>query len=88
MSKGPQTFQSQVLLEAILDLDPWEGGSEKGQPSRSSPRLAWMGGVREVSCQSRCAGDRLFPIILKTVAGVPRLLRMCAHLSAPRAGYR
>lgn len=26
MSKGPQTFQSQVLLEVILDLDPREGG--------------------------------------------------------------
>lgn len=26
MPKGPQTFQSQVLLEVILDLDPRDGG--------------------------------------------------------------
>lgn len=84
MSQGPQTFQSQVLLEVIFDLDPREGGSENGQPKPFQPaELAWMDGVRDVSCQSRCAGDRLFPIILEALAGVPRL-RMCPHLSLSR----
>lgn len=43
MSKGPQTFQSQVLPEVILDLDPREGeGLRTATPSRSSPQLAWI----------------------------------------------
>lgn len=52
-------------------------------PSRASPQLAWMDGVREVSPASQDAQVIVwFPIILKTVAGVPRL-RMCPHPSAP-----
>lgn len=80
MSKGPQTFQSQALPGVILDLDPREGvGSENGKPKPFQPGACMDVCVRGVSRQSRCAGDRLFPIILETVAGVPTLA--CARTS-------
>lgn len=54
MPKGPQTFQSQVLLEAILDLDPREGGgSENGQPKPFQPAAlhGWVVFVRSPASQ-------------------------------------